>query len=201
MRLIFSRTSEDHNFCSCFQNYYYFIYISGGIRFPPLVKLALPVCKLRFCIKSHFLHFSNIFCDFSSFFRDFCSGSYGACFDLKFFPPTSKTLNLMGKIAGAVGMVWVGSFKKIMDWFLVKLQRTITFALVIRITIILYAFRVKFDFSPCRNWLCWFANSNSPENSIFYISVMFFVIFLHFLRILFWYLRCLFWLKTFYPHF
>ena len=81
-------------------------------------------------------------------------------------------------------MVWVESFKKILDWFLVKLQKTITFPLVIRITIILYAFRVKFDFPPCWNWLCWFANSNSPENAIFYISVMFFVIFLHFLRFL-----------------
>jgi len=201
LRLIFSRTSEDHNFCSCFQNHYYFIYISGGIRFPSLVKLALPVCKLRFSIKSHFLYFSNIFCDFSSFFRDFCSGSYGACFDLKFFPPTSKTLNLMGKIVGAVGMVWVESFKKILDWFLVKLQRTITFALVIRITIILYAFRVEFDFPPCRNWLCWFANSNSPENAIFYISVMFFCDFSSFFKIFVLVVTVLVLSWKFYPHF
>jgi len=52
-----------------------------------------------------------------------------------------------------------------------------TFALVIRITIILYAFGVEFDFPPC---ICWFANSDYPENAIFYISAMFFVIFLHF---------------------
>jgi len=115
---------------------------------------------------------------------DFCSGSYGACFDLKFFPPTSKTLNLIGKIAGAVGMVWVKRFKKILDWFLVKLQRTITFALVFRITIILYAFGVEFDFPPCKNPLRRFANSDSPENAIFYISAIFFVIFLHFFH--FW---------------
>ena len=89
----------------------------------------------------------------------------------------------MRKKAGAVGNVWVESFKKILDWFLVKLQRTITFALVIRITIILYAFRVEFDFPPCRNWLCWFANSNSPENAIFYISVMFFCDFSSFFKI------------------
>ena len=183
--LIFSQTSEDHNFCSSYQNHYYFICISGGIWFPSLVILALPICKLKFCRKCHFLHFSNIFCDFSSFFQNFCSSSYGACFDLKFFPPTSKTLKLMGKIAGAVGMVWVESFKKILDWFLVKLQRTITFALVIRITIILYAIRVELHFPPCRNWLCWFANSNSPENAIFYISLMFFVIYLYFFRFLF----------------
>ena len=108
-------------------------------------------------------------------------------------------MKLMGKIAGAVGMVWVESFKKNLYWFLFKLQRTITFALFIRITVILYAFRVDFYFPPCRNWLCWFANSNSPENAIFYISVMLFVICLHFLRFLFWYLRCLFWLKLFTP--
>jgi len=61
-----------------------------------------------------------------------------------------------------------------------KLQKTITFALVIRITIILYAFGVEFDFPPCKFPLCQFANSDSPENAIFYISAMFFVIFLHF---------------------
>jgi len=62
----------------------------------------------------------------------------------------------------------------------VKLQRTITFALVIRITIILYGFGVEFDFLPYHNPLCRFANSDSPENAIFYISAMLFVIFLHF---------------------
>jgi len=62
----------------------------------------------------------------------------------------------------------------------VKLQKTITFALVIRITIILYAFGVEFDFLRCLNPLCRFANSDSLENAIFYISAMFFVIFLHF---------------------
>jgi len=36
---------------------------------------------------------------------EFCSGSYGACFNLKFFLPTSKTLNLMEKMIGAAGMV------------------------------------------------------------------------------------------------
>jgi len=40
----------------------------------------------------------------------------------------------------------------------VKLQRTITFALVIRITIILYAFGVEFDFPPCLDPLWQFAN-------------------------------------------
>jgi len=62
----------------------------------------------------------------------------------------------------------------------VKLQRTITFALVIRITIILYAFGVEFDFLPCQRPLFRFANSDSPENAGFYILAMFFVIFLHF---------------------
>jgi len=37
-------------------------------------------------------------------FLRFFSGTYGACFYLKLFTPTSKTLNFMGKIAGAVGM-------------------------------------------------------------------------------------------------
>ena len=118
-------------------------------------------------------------------FVDFCFGSYGDYFDLKIFPPTSKTLKLMGKIAGIVAMVWVERFKKFLYWFLVKLQRSITFALVIRNNIILYAFGVEFNFLPCWSRLCQFANSYSPENAIFYISTMFFVIFLHFLRFLF----------------
>ena len=84
--LIFIQTSEDHNFCSSYQNHYYFICISGGIWFPSLVKLASPVCKLKFFRKCHFLHFSNIFCYFSYFFQDFFSRSYGACFGLKFLP-------------------------------------------------------------------------------------------------------------------
>jgi len=101
-----------------------------------------------------------------------------------FPPPTPKTLNLIGKIAGAVGKVWVKRFKKILDWFLVKIQRTITFALVIRITIILYAFGVEFDIPPSWTRLFRFPNSDSPENAIFYISAIFFVIFLHFFH--FW---------------
>ena len=113
----------------------------------------------------------------------FCSGSYDACFDLN-FSPTSKTLNLMGKIAGAVGMVWFERFKKLMDWFLFKLQRTITFALVIRINIILYAFRVELNFLHCWNPLYRLSNSDSPENAVFYLSAIFFVIFLHFFH--FW---------------
>ena len=43
---------------------------------------------------------------------EFCFGSYGACFDLKFFLPTSKTMNLMGEMAGAVGMMWFERLKK-----------------------------------------------------------------------------------------
>jgi len=39
---------------------------------------------------------------------------------------------------------------------------------------------VEFDFPPCYNPLGWFANLDSPENAVFYISTMFFVIFLHF---------------------
>ena len=62
-------------------------------------------------------------------------------------------------------MVWVKRFKKILDWFLVKLQRIITFALVIRITIILYGFGVaglqtqilqKMPFSTFQQCFLWF---------------------------------------------
>jgi len=51
-------------------------------------------------------------------------------------------------------MVWAERFKKNLDWFLVKLQRIITFALVIKISIILYAFGVEFNYLPCQNLLC-----------------------------------------------
>jgi len=151
--------------------------------------------------KMPFSTYQQYFLWFFLLFSRFLFSFLWCLFWIENFTPTSKTLNVMRKKAGEVGIVWVESFKKILNWFLVKLQRTITFALVIRINIILYAFRVEFDFPPCWNLLCWFANSNSPENAIFYILVMFFVIFLHSLRFLFWYLRRLFWLKTFYSHF
>ena len=109
--------------------------------------------------KMPFSTFQQYFFWFFLLFSRFLFSLLWCLFWIEIFTPTSKTLNVMRKKAGAVGMVWVESFKKILDWFLVKLQRTITFALVIRITIILYAFRVEFDFPPYR--LCRFANLDS----------------------------------------
>ena len=113
-----------------------------------LDKIGSAGLQTQILKKMPFSTFQQYFLWFFLLFSRFLFSLLWCLFWIEIFTPTSKTLNVMRKKAGAVGNVWVESFKKILDWFLVKLQRTITFALVIRITIILYAFRVEFDFPP-----------------------------------------------------